>query len=333
MPQIIPPEFARLAIEKIIGTPDSVTGPEHNYRCPVCAKKGLAHHLHINYLKGMGLCHECRFGSTTLAGLVGKLGGDLSKFRAEDRTESQEWQESVEDALWEIDTTPTASGEIKLPPFFQPFSKVPQTRVERVCAEYMDSRGFTSRVRRKLNAGFCSDGPLRCYAVFPVEVEGKRVTWTSRRCPGGVGGKQKHAFGTGTAKRALFNHDNCLESKRVFITEGPFDAWAMHQRLKPTDGGIALLGTFLHPEQAQVLADLPATTLTIMLDEDAYEKSVLLGMKMAQLTGKRVKVAKLTDKRDPDELPTEELRALSRSAIVVDELTAATMMLESSDET
>ncbi len=304
----------RIAIEKHLGFSDrqSQAAGETDYMCPFCK----ASHLHVNYGKGAALCHGCKRGFKSLRTLLRALGGEVPDFRILD-----DGQGDLVGMIDELGKRQAGTGEqpVHLPQGFHLIEFPCTSRLELVVANYLQRRQFTKKDIVELGIGYSDDGPLRGYAVFPVRMAGKLVTWTSRRVTG-LGSKQLHAKQS-HARSALFNYDRCGTSKRLIMCEGPFDAKAVHARVRPSDGGLGLLGTSLSDEKAHAIADLPAEDCIVLLDDDkAGRASASKIAKRLIAVGKTTRIAFPPDGMDPDEMEDDALQELIDSAPIVDEL-------------
>lgn len=324
-------EDAKRIVEAAIGRPDSVRGGESDYRCPQCPKKGFARrsHLHINWHASTPkcLCHQCGAGAKTLEGVVRVVLGYVPE-NAYRSIDSVNFGEDIDDLLYGdgVSDDDTADHEsVSMPEHFTLLTESPKDRLGKLVLEYLTGhdaerkqRGIKLEKLLESGVGYCTEGFCRGYAVFPVVVEGTLTTWTSRRVVG-FGPKQRHAKNS-RAKYSLFNYDNCLDAKRVFVVEGPFDAWALHRRIRKTDGAVATLGTLVHDPQASALAELPCEEIIMCYDQDAIGKAHKAADKLAKLCDKRLSVVELPDVRDPDEIPFQELKSLVNSRVVRGEL-------------
>jgi len=295
-------------------------GWELSYWCPFCvgAGYGKRSHLHVNYTKGVALCHQCGAGfrslRTMLMGVFGRLpprvsgiyddGGDLS-----DSVESLLFKPTAADACSDDDAT----GTVALPDGFVPLVRKPKDRLGQVIFNYLvNERNVPFDRLVDIGCGYVASGTMRGYAVFPVHVNGRLVTYTSRRVTA-VMSKVRHGTSGPAASAAIFNYDNAHAAKRVFIGEGPFDAFALHRRLRDTDAGLATMGTVLHPEQAHLIAKLPCKSVYVWYDADAMTKATEAAAVLAKYCEKNIYMVRHQG-NDPDELPEQELRRLVKGA-------------------
>jgi hypothetical protein len=312
-------------VEKILSRPDSTLGAEHNYWCPWCREKGARSHLHVNYLKGFALCHECGAKSKSIAGLLRRLGGAVPRSLVISNAEGQEFDDEVEATLYGTDVAEVDERKaVQFPQHFRPFAKASKNPGRRAALRYLRNRGVTREQLVAIGAGYVWWGKMEGYAILPVVVNGEMTMWTSRAVPGLVGKKAPkvlHSTG-GRARVSIFNYDACKRATRLFICEGPFDAWWMHARLAPGDGGLCLFGVNVSREKLELLAALPAKEVVVMLDGDRAGRNaeVEVAARIAGATGKIVRIAKLPDEKDPDELDDRTLRRCVRRAAVYDEM-------------
>jgi hypothetical protein len=114
------------------------------------------------------------------------------------------------------------------------------------------------------------------------------MTYSSRRVVG-LGPKALHASAS-KSRMALFNYDTALEmqARRVFIGEGPFDAWAFHRRADSHDAGLGLLGKVLHRDQIRLIDRLPCEEVCVCLDDTEHERTQAAAAMLAKYTQKRI---------------------------------------------
>lgn len=302
----------KTALERIIGYPDSVTGNEHNYPCPGCH----ASHLHINYELGRATCHKCGLGAKNLASLARKLGANVTikPFTPDDVTDY------LIDSLFtdRPNEVTGRKGSLSLPESFKPLYPKTTDKMGGIVRRYLRGRGLTTVMMKNMGIGYCTSGKFTGYAIFPVFMDGELVTYTSRRVVG-LGAKVEHASGE-KSRKAVFNYNNCHGCKRLFICEGPFDALAMHGRLRPSDAGTCLLGTVIHAEKVAAIAAINPKEVIVLLDNDAESKAGAVAEAIMNGVGCRVRIAVPPDARDPDEMTDDELRAMVKSAREYDPL-------------
>jgi hypothetical protein len=321
----------RKEIVRILGNAKQVDGAEHNYACPACIRAKRRHigTMHVNYAKDKALCHSCTKGFKTLKSFVLWLGGSLT----EQVRYGEDYVESMEEKLWGTETAAAAETKVveavvHMPETFREFSDGdPANRMESVVRAYLDKRGVTADVRKELGAGYCTKGELRGYAVFPIYMHGVLSSWTSRRVVG-FGPKILHESDI-ASRGLLFNYDRCRRARRIFITEGPFDALAMHGRLRRRDGGVGALGTALQAGKIALLESLPcAEEYVVLLDNDAWEKAMKIAQALLNHTeGRAVRAVYLPDARDPDEIGDEEIGQIIDATPLFDPAMSALALL------
>lgn len=312
----VDPDLLRECIEVAIG-PGKRDGPETDYTCPFCEKAGYSppSHLHVNFRKNVALCHRCAWGCRDLKFLVLALLGKIPKSISR-VTSDQDVEDVVHAILFanDHDVPVERTTPITLPTEFIPLTGRPKDRHGQVVLAYLKSRGVPFDRLVEVGAGYCAEGAFCGYAVFPVHVRGELITFTSRRVTG-LGSKQKHAWAS-DASLALFNYDNVVESRRVFVGEGPFDAFAFQKRLDAGDGGVATLGTKLHLRQARLLSYLPCEEIVVCYDQDASDKARKAAATIRKITGKKTSI--IFPERDPDEYSLDDLDRLVESRSVCD---------------
>jgi hypothetical protein len=307
MPEIRP-ELARKAIESAIGRPSSQAAGETDYACPFCRKAGYTKqsHLHVNYTKGVALCHQCGMAVKSLYNLVRALLGSVPRSIENVLADADDFEDRILAELYPEPKDEKKTGRVELPDSFQVLTAKPKNRIGAAVYNYLvKERGVRYDQLSAINAGYCVSGKLGGYAIFPVYVNGEMVTWTSRKVTSLDSAKARHAFGA-DASRALFNYDNAFDARIVVVGEGPFDAWAW-SRYSDRVAGVATLGTTLHKAQARLLDDLPAKEIVVCYDGDASAKAQVAAGVLYAVTSKRVSVITLAeDALDVDEMGPDE---------------------------
>lgn len=288
-------EKTRAYIEKVIGHPDQANrSGDEDYRCPFCLGNGYANpsHLHINFRKGVAICHQCGYGAKSLINVVRALYGEVPR----SLTKVQIGEDLFEQVLEEVQRQRAGVAEaaepqepVRLPDEFVPLSRRPADNIGRIVLRYLrEERECTWQMLEEIGAGYCPTGWYRGYAIFPVHVGGELMTFTSRRVVA-VDAKAKHATNS-RSRLAIFNYDTAaaMGARRVFIGEGPFDGWAFHRRADPLDAGVGLLGKVLHDEQARLLDRLPCEELCMCLDDTEHERTRKAAEKLTRLTSKKI---------------------------------------------
>jgi len=317
----VDPDRVRQLLEPTLGIPDEMRpGGDHDYPCPFCVKSGRARisHLHVNYSKGKALCHGCGAKFASLRSLILALLGRIPKsLRVEDG--GAEFETYVEALLFgKGEDRETAVHRPALPEGFVPLVPKPGDRAGRITARYLcEERKVPFARLAEVGAGYCTDGAMRGYAIFPVHIGGRLVTYTSRRVPTlRLGGpKAKHGRFGRSASMALFNYDNCEGVRRLFLGEGPFDAWAFHRRLRPDDCGVSALGTVLHRRHIRLIEALDPEEVVVCFDPDATDKAVKAAETLSSV-GLRASYMEVS--ADPDELDEQLLRDCVRYRQVAD---------------
>ncbi len=178
---------------------------------------------------------------------------------------------------------------VELPKEFIPLSSAVRDSIGRAVRRYlMEEREVTEMEIEEVGVGYATEGRFKGYAIFPVYVGGELVTYTSRRVLS-VGSKAQHAPAS-KSHLAIFNYDvaAAMSARRVFVGEGPFDAWAFQRRADRYDAGVALLGKVLHDDQARLLDHLPCDELCVCLDDTEHDRTKWTAARLAKMTSKRV---------------------------------------------
>jgi hypothetical protein len=201
---------------------------------------------------------------------------------------------------------PSAAPVIPLPKEFIPYgaeAKVPK---------YFSDRMITPAQARLYGMGYCKEGYYANRMVIPVKVNDQVVGWQARAMWKTEKWEKKYLFPPGFASAyTLFNYDYAKLHSTVYLVEGIFDALAVGYN------AMATFGTHLTLEQLKLLRQMDCLSTIIMLwDRDAYGKACVVGDYLAQF-GYTVSVVKLPDRRDADELTSQEKADVLKRAEVI----------------
>lgn len=181
---------------------------------------------------------------------------------------------------------------------------------------YVAGRGVDAPLARRLGIGACDEGWWSGRVIVPILMpeSDEWLGWVGRlwRNPSpraeGVAG-MKYLYPKGMPRGLyLYNHDALLEKtdEPLLVVEGVFDTF----RFWPD--AAAVLGK---PSALQVEALAAARRPVVaVLDGDAWCEGHALAMQL-QMAGQRAGSLRLPPRKDPDELPVDELRAAARKAV------------------
>jgi hypothetical protein len=191
---------------------------------------------------------------------------------------------------------------------------------------YFAERGIGPKKAHRYGLGWCEQGYFKNRMVVPVTSDGKVVFFVARYmraklplCQGRdlpckrCGGTDEHkrvkktVYPKGSKPgRYLFNYDRARKEPVIRIVEGALDA------IHVGKSAVATFGTQLSQYQLELLMRSSASEIIIMWDPDAYDKARELADRLSDLWA--VRVVKLPEGKDPDEIPLDELRVLEDSA-------------------
>jgi len=184
---------------------------------------------------------------------------------------------------------------------------------------YLRDRGLTEQTIRRYGLGLCQRGLLKGYVAIPVFAcprgEDTNPLAYLGRWPGDVPkGSETHPrykWPDGFSKsRIVYGLAEALadtQHEPLIVVEGPFKVYHLVQAGFP--GAVAIFGCSLSDEQAGVLA---STDRPIVLMFDGNEAGQN-GMRTAAgklITKAFVRVVKLPDRTEPDDLSAEDLRQI-----------------------
>lgn len=165
---------------------------------------------------------------------------------------------------------------------------------------YLKGRGFNKEDIAKWDKdiGYCAAGEYAMRLVFPLKIDGKVVSFTSRavlptekkskNCP-----KAKALI---SSKDCLFNYDKIKENQEIAIVEGVFDVLTVE---KHTGWNvIGLLGKQMSSGQKVLLMKKKPSGINLILDRDAWGDAISLKVELESLLLCGVKVT-LIQAKDP----------------------------------
>jgi len=190
---------------------------------------------------------------------------------------------------------------------------------------YFKQRGIYLKRALRHDLGWCEDGYFANRMIVPVfDHEDRQVFFVARYMkPKPPKGVKKTLYPKGChPNRVLFNYSRAKREDRIIIVEDVFSAMAIGKE------AVASFGTSFSQYQLDLLLRTAASEIVIIWDLDAgakkgqsgYEKAQKLALRLSEFW--TVRVVKLPDERDPDEIPREELEELIAGSEPLDQRAA-----------
>ncbi|MBW3599729.1 MAG: toprim domain-containing protein [Planctomycetes bacterium] len=185
--------------------------------------------------------------------------------------------------------------------------------------DYLRKRGLTPETIQRYRLGLCRRGVLKDYVAIPMfgpnQPPDENPVAYLGRWPGDdhdeAAGKPRYKWPEGFPKsRVLYGLREALagpSNSPLLVVEGPFDVYHVVQAGFPAT--VAVLGSALSDEQAALLA-ATGRKLVLLFDGDEAGQA---GMRLAAgklITRAWVRVVKLPEGKQPDQIPAEELQAI-----------------------
>lgn len=170
------------------------------------------------------------------------------------------------------------------------------SQVAKSIRNYLIRRGFDINVLEKLGVGYCDSGATFGYTILPFYSEGKLRYYNARLVIGnGPRYMNPDKDITGLGKEFIIYNEDALDMyNTVYLCEGVFNALTMGER------GIATMGKSVSRYQINRIIKAPVKRVIILLDPDAKDKAIDLGLKLINF--KQVKVVYLPDGEDTNSL-------------------------------
>ena len=180
-----------------------------------------------------------------------------------------------------------------------------ESQVAKSIRNYMQQRGFSIDILSKHGIGYvATEGPYFGYLIIPFYSQGK-LRYFNARLVIGNGPRYNNPSKdiTGVGKEFIIFNSDALEMYRsVFICEGALNALTMGDR------GIATMGKAISAYQVNELLKSPCERFIILLDPDAKQYAINLGLKLVNY--KKVKVVFLPDGKDVNDLGKDKVLQL-----------------------
>jgi DNA primase len=172
---------------------------------------------------------------------------------------------------------------------------------------YLESRQVSKDLAARFGVGFFpGTGSMRGRIVIPIRNEqGELVAYAGRAI--GVDEKPKYKFPRGFRKSlVVYNLDSIGDQvETICVVEGFFDCMRVTEAGYPC---VALIGSSLSKEQAQLLAGFKS--IVLMLDGDEPGREATLALLPQLAANSFVKVITLPSDAQPDSLPLDEIRRI-----------------------
>ena len=203
---------------------------------------------------------------------------------------------------------PREFKELTLPPEFKLLILGKGSMIGELAIKYMEGRGFGAMYLSRKGIGYCSEGKYAGYIILPVYMSGRLIYFTGRRFIN-LGPKfnnpEVEESGIGKSQM-MYNSESLLLYKKVRIVESYINALTLG------DTASAAFGKKISNYQISMMLRSPVEELVIILDPDAYLDSLAQAKKLVM--HKKVKVIKLPDGKDVNDMGKKETLALEKSA-------------------
>lgn len=215
----------------------------------------------------VGNCHQCNYRSRNIRNLLYQVTGKMPR-RALDLKDGA--LAAVKKILTKIDVDEgtNKTAKCRLPKEYVPLTFPATGIVGMRCAEYLKGRGVSRRLAEDCQVGYAVTGRFAGMLIFPVYIGNSLRFYTSRAVMP-FAPKTLHA--SSPRGGIVFNYNNAVHARRVFVSEGPFDALSWPRKYGV---GVATMGHSLGQDQARLLANLPAEEFVMCYDSDCPESTL-----------------------------------------------------------
>lgn len=175
------------------------------------------------------------------------------------------------------------------------------SQVARSARGYLRKRGFNISKLALSGVGYCGIGEYSGYIIIPYYFDSKLIYFNARRFLGS-GPRYKNpteeAIGIGKSL-VIYNAEALYTYKKVYLTEGAFNALTMGDR------GISTGGKKLSDWQLSFIIKSPVEELVLLGDPDALKTTIQLALDLAPY--KRIRLPILPGDSDVNDLGKKQV--------------------------
>lgn len=168
--------------------------------------------------------------------------------------------------------------------------------IARSARHYLKKRGFNIDNLAMKGVGYGTEGDYFGYIIFPFYRKGELIYYQGRLFMGAgpkMRNPQDEQFGIGKSQ-VVYNGDALYIYNRVYIVE------SITNSLTLGDAAAGINGKSISDQQFSTIMMAPCEKVVIVLDPDAFNNALELGMQMVGY--KQVKVVKLPDEVDVNDI-------------------------------
>ena len=308
-----------------------------NIHCVFCGSADPSHHMGIQLGTNKWACWRNQYHrGVNPAPLVAKLLG-ISRLEARLLVQDESHSDPSDFDMFVQKLHGTPEKEQPAPPKplsfpaeFRPVSR--KTRYGRIFWKYLEGRGFSDQqiqfLKREFKIRYCLSGPWRWRLIVPVYLDGRLVNWTGRSIRQDaqlryLSLSHEESKGPsmpkarGSIKSAVLNFDNLVEcgGRRLYLTEGPFDAMRLDAELHIFQmRATCLFSTSMSTEQRFLLGELAGVfdEVVVLMDPAMEHIAMRLSSELASMGAEY----ELTPQgiEDPGAMTAEQINELARAS-------------------
>lgn len=277
---------------------------EYSVNCPECLNHGeptpdTKKKLWINPTKGMGICYRCGYSGSLIYIVKTLMGTSLANAIRIVKGKTPEGLMNFKLLMPQFtDQSITELKTIELPYGYEPIVGP---------HPYLEERGIPWQYAVQNGWGTCDAGYLKDRIIVPFYIGEKLVFWQARATWESKDKDFKKVLNPKgvSARHVLYNFNKARKFEEIVLVEGFVDA------CKVGPNAVATNGKALHHEQAMLLLQTEAKTITILWDKDAWEDGRIRNGKETQpsaikainvlrsVKGWKIKYIKELPKKDP----------------------------------
>jgi hypothetical protein len=311
-------------IHYVTAGPNTKRG-EISIKCPMCGQDDPSEHMGVNLVSGYWGCHrnQAHRGKSNRYLIKALLGCSAHQAQSIIRQYGRADPDDTMSGIIDILTSPARFVQQqqaqKHNPEFDTFHEIYSHGSTERFYRYLKGRGFgvnTGNIIERYKLKCATVGKYKDRVIIPTYHSGELIAWTSRAI-GNPKNAPRYLASSDDLKATIFNYDNIKKGgKRLFVTEGPFDAIIVDAFLHHygvDQGATCTFGTSVTPGQFALLRKVVKdyNEVFVLFDSGAETQSA----EVAEWIGARQAILP-TGVKDPGELNVHQLAEMRSSSFI-----------------
>lgn len=267
--------------------------------CPYCEGRFT---FGVNFEKGKSNCFRCSEGKNRLTVLAMYL-ANVNSFK--ELIPILAMEDDYNFVFQRHKPTEISKKQIELPDSYRRLDFGDKSNYYSCAKNYLvHKRGLNYNLLVNRGIGYGTEGEFYGYLIFPYFTLGELTYYTTRRFIGSgkkFNNPSESQFGVGKSS-LIYNQDALLMYRTVSLVESVTNALTIGER------GCALGGKDCSDYQTYLILKSPVQNINLILDPDATQQQVELGLKLIEY--KRVRPIYLSGNKDVNQLGRKLIKNL-----------------------